>query len=106
MKIIVLGVPHTKTTRECCICPFTMKAWSQCRMFHRRGHEVIHLGVEGSDPECSENVVVVSGEEWKRVFQRPASRSRQEEGRKRAGDAIDVHGTQQRSPGIQTYAER
>src|SRR5262245_61211956 len=60
MKIFVLGVPHTQTTRDFSTCPFTTKTWNQCRMLHRRGHEVIHLGVEGSDPECSQNVAVVS----------------------------------------------
>ena len=45
MKIIVLGVPHTQTTRVFNTCPFTMKAWVQCQMLHRRGHEVIHIGV-------------------------------------------------------------
>src|SRR6478609_4791496 len=69
MKIIVLGVPHTQTTREFNTCPFTAKAWNQCRMFHRRGHEVIHLGVEGSDPPCSENVEIVARQDWSKLYE-------------------------------------
>jgi 4-hydroxy-3-methylbut-2-enyl diphosphate reductase IspH len=63
MKIFVLGVPHAQTTRAFNTCPFTMKAWHQCQMLHRRGHEVIHIGVEGADPECSENVAAISRDE-------------------------------------------
>jgi hypothetical protein len=43
-------------------CPFTMKTWQLCRMMHERGHRVIHLGVEGSDPPCSEHVSVIPRE--------------------------------------------
>jgi len=74
MKIIMLGVPHTQTTRDFSTCPFTIKAWNQCRMLHRLGHEVIHLGVEGSDPECSENVAVVSRDEWARFYSHPGAK--------------------------------
>ena len=74
MKIFVLGVPHTQTTREFNTCPFTIKAWNQCRMLHRRGHEVVHIGVEGSDPECSENVAAISRDEWAAYYEHPGAR--------------------------------
>jgi glycosyltransferase involved in cell wall biosynthesis len=73
MKIFVLGVPYTITSREFNSCPFTMKAWYQCQMLHRLGHEVIHLGVEGSDPECSENVPAMAREEWAKFYRHPGS---------------------------------
>jgi glycosyltransferase involved in cell wall biosynthesis len=73
MKIFVLGVPHTQTTRAFNTCPFTMKAWYQCQMLHRRGHEVIHIGVEGSDPECSENVAAISRDEWGAYYDHPGA---------------------------------
>lgn len=73
MKILVLGVPHTQTTTEFTTCPFTMKAWNQCRMFHRRGHEVIHLGVEGSDPDCSEHVSIMPKDEWASLYGHPGA---------------------------------
>jgi glycosyltransferase involved in cell wall biosynthesis len=74
MKIFVLGVPHTQTTREFNSCPFTTKALNQCQMLHRRGHEVIHLGVEGFEPECTEDVAVVSQEEWAKYYSHPGSK--------------------------------
>src|SRR5947208_2729783 len=74
MRIFVLGVHHTQTTRAFTTCPFTMKTCYQCRMFRRLGHEVIHLGVEGSDPDCTENVAVVSEREWSSYYGHPGKR--------------------------------
>src|SRR5208282_1724685 len=65
MRIHVLGLPHTQTTEEFTTCAFTMKALNLCKMMTRRGHEVIHYGVEGSDPECTKNVSVMPREIWK-----------------------------------------
>jgi glycosyltransferase involved in cell wall biosynthesis len=86
LKVFVLGVPHTQTSQLFCTCPFTMKAWNQCRMLHRRGHEVIHIGVEGSDPQCSENVAVISREEWSQYYGHPGAEfyNTQTEGKYRA----------------------
>jgi hypothetical protein len=39
-----------------------MKAWYQSQMLRRFVHEVIHIGVEWSDPECAENVAAISRE--------------------------------------------
>jgi glycosyltransferase involved in cell wall biosynthesis len=74
MKLFVLGVPHTQTTRAFSTCAFTMKAWYLCQMLHSRGHEVIHLGVEGSDPPCTENVAVISREEWAAHYEHPGAK--------------------------------
>jgi hypothetical protein len=73
MKLIVLGIPHTQTTRAFNTCPFTIKAWNQCRMLQARGHEVIHIGVEGSDPPCSENVAAISRDEWAALYSHPGA---------------------------------
>lgn len=64
MRIHVLGLPHTQTTEEFTTCAFTQKALNLCKMLHRRGHEVIHYGVEGSNPECTENVSVMPQKTW------------------------------------------
>ena len=64
----VLGVPHTKTNLDYTACAFTQKVYKFCKMMHDRGHYVIHYGVEGSNPECDENVVVVSDEIFKRTY--------------------------------------
>lgn len=64
----VLGVPHTKTHLDYVACAFTQKAYKFCKMMTDRGHKVIHYGVEGSNPECTENVDVLSHEIWEKVY--------------------------------------
>ena len=71
MKIHVLGVPHTLTTPEFSTCAFTQKTLTLCKMLTRRGHHVIHYGVEGSNPECTENVSVMRHEVWAKQFGHP-----------------------------------
>jgi glycosyltransferase involved in cell wall biosynthesis len=73
MKIHVLGIPHTKTTDEFTTCAFTMKVRNLCRMMHRRGHTVIHYGTEGSDPECTEHVSVVTDADWRSLYCHPGT---------------------------------
>jgi len=73
MRIFVLGLPHTQTSLEFTTCAFTMKAYHLCKMLHRRGHEVIHLGTEGSNPECSENVPVMSEDRWRKQIGKPGT---------------------------------
>lgn len=64
----VLGVPHTKTTEEFSACAFTQKVFKFCKMMTSRGHKVIHYGTEGSNPDCSENVTVLSQDVWNEVY--------------------------------------
>jgi hypothetical protein len=73
MKIFVLGVPHTQTTTEFTTEAFTMKTWNLCRMMRQRGHEVIHLGTEGSNPQCSEHVSVIPKDLWASLYGLPGS---------------------------------
>lgn len=73
MKIFVLGVPHTQTTVEFTTCAFTMKVWNLCKMLTRRGHQVIHLGTEGSNPVCTEHVSVTSLDLWKKFYGHPGT---------------------------------
>jgi glycosyltransferase involved in cell wall biosynthesis len=48
-------------------------------MMHRRGHEVIHLGTEGSNPECTEHVSVCSLKDYEALY-----------GKKRPTDYYDI----------------
>jgi glycosyltransferase involved in cell wall biosynthesis len=72
MKIVVLGVPHTKTVDPgvsgISDCAFTMKVWNLCRMMMDEGHEVVHIGTEGSNPVCTRNIDVMTHAEWEPVF--------------------------------------
>lgn len=64
----VLGIPHTRTNLDYTACAYTQKAYKFCKMMRARGHYVIHYGVEGSNPDCDENVVVVSNEIYNKVY--------------------------------------
>lgn len=64
----VLGLPHTRTNKDFTACAYTQKALKFCKMMKDRGHYIIHYGTEGSDPECDENVTVLSNEVWNRVY--------------------------------------
>lgn len=67
-RIHVLGIPHTRTNLDYVACAYTQKALKFCKMMTERGHHIIHYGVEGSNPICSENVVVVSNEIYNKVY--------------------------------------
>ena len=64
----VLGLPHTRTNKDYTACAFTQKALQFCKMMHERGHYIIHYGVEGSNPVCDENVVVLSNEDYNQSY--------------------------------------
>lgn len=64
----VLAVPHTRTNLDYTACAYTQKAYKFCKMMHDRGHYVMHYGVEGSNPECDENITVVSNEIYEKVY--------------------------------------
>ena len=77
MRICVLGVPHTKTVdpavSDSTDCAFTMKVWNLCRMLMAEGHEVVHIGTEGSNPICSRNIDVMTHAEWEPIFGKRAA---------------------------------
>lgn len=62
IKLHVLGIPHTKSTREYTTCAFTQKLLNSCEMFTEMGMEVVHYGHEDSLVTCNEHVSVVSRE--------------------------------------------
>jgi glycosyltransferase involved in cell wall biosynthesis len=73
IRLFVLGLPHTKTldpSRDGLFstCAFTTKVFHLCKMMTGLGHEVIHLGNEGSDPPCAEHVSVGMPALWDRLY--------------------------------------
>jgi glycosyltransferase involved in cell wall biosynthesis len=56
----VLGLAHTQTSKEYNACAYTSKTLKFCGMLKRLGYEVIHYGAEGSNPDATENVEVLS----------------------------------------------
>jgi len=73
MHIFVMGIPHTKTTTEFTTCAYTMKVWNLCRMMKSRGHHVIHVGTEGSNPDCDKRLEIVPAEMQERLYGHPGS---------------------------------
>ena len=68
-----MGLPHTMTLNPSrddafTTCAYTSKVWYLCRMLHERGHEVIHLGTEGSEPICTEHVSVGPKAMWEELY--------------------------------------
>lgn len=59
MRVHVLGVSHSKTSKEYSADAFSQKARLICKLLTLRGHHVTHYGTEGSDPVCAENVIVL-----------------------------------------------
>lgn len=76
IRLHVIGLPHTKTSKEYLPCAFTQKVLNFCKMMDSvDGVEVIHYGAEGSAAACDEHVDVITdaeqrtffgGDEWKR----------------------------------------
>jgi len=73
MKVHVLGLPHTVTSKDFTTCAFTQKVLKLCAMLSRRGHEVIHYGVEGSDVEGA-HVSIISNKRWKKAYPHPETK--------------------------------
>lgn len=64
MRFHILGLSHTKTTREYSCCAFTQKVRLLCKMLTELGHTAYHYGTEGSNPICTEHVTVLSHNMW------------------------------------------
>ena len=51
MKLHVLAIPHTVTSKEYLSCAFTQKVLKFCKMMNPH-YEIIHYGHEKSDVIC------------------------------------------------------
>jgi glycosyltransferase involved in cell wall biosynthesis len=63
----VIGLSHSKTTKEYSCDAFSQKVRLICKMLTQQGHTVFHYGTEGSDPICTENINVLSKETFEKV---------------------------------------
>lgn len=63
MRVHVIGIPHTATSKEYTSCAFTQKVLNMCKMLHDEGHYVIHYGNEGSWVCANELVTILSKQE-------------------------------------------
>jgi len=67
-RIHVLGLPHTKTTKDFTACAYTQKVWKFCKMMKGRGHYIMHYGHEDSNPAADENITVITNDVWNKVY--------------------------------------
>jgi len=58
----VLGLPHTRTSREFCACAYTAKVWKFIDMMGARGHTLFHYGNEGSIVSCEHVDILTEAE--------------------------------------------
>lgn len=68
MRFHVVSLPHTVTSKEFLSCAYTQKVFNFCRMMKSLGHEVFHYGGEGSTPDCTEHVDIITALEQQEYF--------------------------------------
>lgn len=68
IRLHVLAVPHSVSTKEYLVCAFTQKVINFCKMFKDEGMHVIHYGHEHSDVICDEHVTVMTQDLLEKVY--------------------------------------
>ena len=68
IRLHVLAIPHTASTKEYTVCAFTQKVINFCKMFKDEGMYVIHYGHEHSQVECDEHVTVTTQALLEKVY--------------------------------------
>lgn len=63
MRVHVVGLPHTETTRAYDWCAYTAKVRKWCGMLLDAGHEVVLYAGEENEARCTEHVPLISREE-------------------------------------------
>jgi len=68
IRLHVLSVPHTASTKEYTVCAFTQKVINFCKMFKEQGMHVIHYGHDRSEVICDEHVNVTNDEVLRQAY--------------------------------------
>lgn len=68
IRLHVLAVPHTASTKEYTVCAFTQKVINFCKMYKEQGMHVIHYGHERSEVICDEHVTVTNDALLEKVY--------------------------------------
>lgn len=71
MRLHLLGIPHTVTTKDFAHCAFTQKVYKFSRMMTPLGFEVIHYGVAGSDSGATVDVELMGQDEHQALLGHP-----------------------------------
>lgn len=71
MRLHLLSIPHTVTTKAFAHCAFTQKVYKLPRMLRPLGYEVIHYGVAGSDSGADVDVVLMEQDEHQSLLGHP-----------------------------------
>lgn len=64
IRLHMPAIPHTITHIDYSHCAFTGKVLRFAPMMRSRGFEVYHYGVEGSEPDASSNIQLMTKAEW------------------------------------------
>jgi len=68
MRLHVLGIPHTITSKEHAVCAFTQNVLKFCDMMMDLNYEIIHYGHPASRVRCTEHVSVVDEFTYDEVY--------------------------------------
>lgn len=68
-RVHLLGLAHTKTSKEYGSCAYTQKILKMGKMLTSLGHTVYHYGAEGSNLECSEHITCVTDAEQQYCYE-------------------------------------
>jgi len=67
-RLHVVALPHIPTAKKHSACAYQQKVLKFCKMMSKRGHEVLHYGVEGSEVIANKHFDVITAEEQRRWF--------------------------------------